>query len=94
MHGHNWNVEAVFTYQGLDKDGLAIDFHDAKRFVHDVIDELDHSYLNEHRSFKKTNPTSEIVAKYIFDAIKKKNPHIWSVSVWENDHSCATYREG
>ena len=93
LHGHNWIVEAAFRYKKLDDNGLAVDFRIAKAALKDAIEELDHSYLNELGSFKKTNPTSENIAKFIFDDVKKNNKNINSISVWENERSCATYSE-
>ena len=94
LHGHNWNVEAVFAYKSLDADGMAIDFREAKSVLKDSVEDLDHSYLNDLSSFKKVNPTSENIAKFIYDRIEKRNKRIKSVSVWENENSCATYSEG
>jgi 6-pyruvoyltetrahydropterin/6-carboxytetrahydropterin synthase len=94
LHGHNWNVEAVFAYGKLDKDGLAMDFKEAKAILKSAIEEMDHSYLNELESFRVTNPTSENIAKLIYDKIRKTSAGIKSISVWENENSCATYTEG
>jgi 6-pyruvoyltetrahydropterin/6-carboxytetrahydropterin synthase len=91
LHGHNWIVEAVFAYKSLDADGLAVDFRDAKGVLKDAVEELDHSYLNDHPYFKKVNPTSENIARFIYGRIKKRNSRIKSISVWENENSCATY---
>ena len=85
-------VEAVFAYGSLDKDGLAVDFKEAKAMLKEVLKEFDHVYLNETGIFKNINPTSENMAKLIYDELKKKDKHIYSVSVWENDNSCATYK--
>ena len=93
LHGHNWIVEAAFRYDKVDENGLAIDFRIAKAALKDAIEELDHSYLNELGSFKKTNPTSENIAKFIFDIVKKSIREIHSVAVWENERSCAVYSE-
>lgn len=93
LHGHNWVVEAEFSFASVDKDGMAIDFKDAKSLVAGTIEKLDHSYLNDLAVLKGMNPTSENIAKFIFDTVKAKNEKIVSVSVWENDTSCATYRE-
>ncbi len=93
LHGHNWNIEAVFSYKSLRPDGLAVDFKEAKTLLKSVLEKFDHSYLNEVSVFKKLNPTSENMARSIYDGIKKANKHIDSVSVWENESSCATYRE-
>ena len=93
LHGHNWIVEAVFRYKKLDKDGLAVDFKIAKETLKAAIESLDHSYLNELRFFKDTNPTSENIAKFIYDSVKKDMGSIYSIAVWENDKSCALYME-
>jgi len=93
LHGHNWIVEARFLYQVLGKDGMAIDFKEAKKLVNEAIEKLDHAYLNEVDEFKDINPTSENVAKFIYDSVKKNNKNLKSISVWENADSCATYSE-
>jgi 6-pyruvoyltetrahydropterin/6-carboxytetrahydropterin synthase len=93
LHGHNWNIEAVFAYKTLGKDGMAVDFKEAKRLLESVLEKFDHSYLNETDAFRKVNPTSENMARLIYDGVKKSNKRIASVSVWENENSCATYRE-
>ena len=93
LHGHNWKVEAVFAYKSLDKDGMAVDFKEVKSLLKTILEKLDHSYLNEADIFKKLNPTSENIAKIIYGDISGKNKNIASVSVWENENSCATYTE-
>ena len=93
LHGHNWKIEALFVYKQLDKNGLAVDFKEVKALLKKALEAFDHSYLNELEGFKKLNPTSENMAKIIFDMLKKTNKHISSISVWENDNSCATYSE-
>lgn len=93
LHGHNWKVEAVFRYRTLDKDGLAVDFKEVKVLLKKVLERFDHSYLNELDCFKKMNPTSENMAKLIYENLKKNNKNTASVSVWENESSCAAYYE-
>jgi 6-pyruvoyltetrahydropterin/6-carboxytetrahydropterin synthase len=93
LHGHNWAVEAVFRYDILDKAGMAIDFKLAKKLLKDVTEKIDHSYLNKAKVIKGINPTSENIAKFIYDSIARKNKNIRSVSVWENENSCAIYAE-
>lgn len=93
LHGHNWIVEAVFRYERVDENGLAVDFKIAKAALKDAIEPLDHLYLNELARFKKTNPTSENIARFIYESIKKKMESVYSVAVWENERSCAVYHE-
>lgn len=92
LHGHNWKIEAVFAYKSLGKDGMAVDFKEVKGLLKATLEKLDHSYLNKFGIFKKLNPTSENIAKFIYEDISKNNKNIALVSVWENESSCATYR--
>jgi 6-pyruvoyltetrahydropterin/6-carboxytetrahydropterin synthase len=95
LHGHNWQVEVVVSSKELGEIGMAIDFKKIKEIVNCAIKELDHKYLNELAYFKKVNPTSENIAKYIFDKInlliKKESVVLKSVSIWESRDSKATY---
>ena len=91
LHGHNWVVEAVFAYELLDKDGMAIDFRIAKKLLKAVVERLDHSYLNELKILKKINPTSENIARFIYEKIRKSNVNLRSITVWENEGSSAVY---
>jgi len=93
LHGHNWVVEAAFRYKALDAAGMAVDFKAARAALKEVVEKFDHSYLNESEYFKKANPTSENMAKFIYDSLKKKMAGVYSVAVWENDRSCAVYVE-
>jgi len=90
LHGHNWKVEVVAAREELDKLGMVLDFQYAKSKLRRVIEKLDHKYLNNIPYFKKVNPTSENIARYIFDALQKGFP-VQSVTVWESENSCATY---
>src|SRR3989338_7004910 len=72
LHGHNWAVEAVFAYSVLDKSGMAVDFRIAKKALRDVAERLDHAYLNDLKLLKRINPTSENIAKFIYDSVKKR----------------------
>lgn len=95
LHGHNWKVEAVFEADETDKNGLVLDFHKIKKMLKAVLDGLDHKYLNEIGFFKKNNPTSENLARYIFVEIsgQRNSPacKLKEVTVWESDNCAATY---
>ena len=85
----------VIAAKDTNRQGLVIDFHVIKRMVKAALDELDHNYLNQLEFFKKHNPTSENLAKYIFDKIgaqvKAKECKLQEVTVWESDTCSATY---
>ena len=95
LHGHNWKVEIVVAKEKPDKIGMILDFRYLKMELRRVLDKLDHKYLNKIPYFSatggKVNPTSESLARYIYDIIKKKIRALKSVTVWESDNSCATY---
>lgn len=93
LHGHNWHTEAVFAFDSLGPDGIAMDFRKAKGLLKGVTEKLDHSYLNKEKRLEGANPTSENIAKFIYDNLKRKTGSVRSVSVWENENSCATYSE-
>jgi len=69
LHGHNYKVWVKVSAPRLDKRGLAVDFKDLRKILKSIILKLDHTYLNKLAPFKKDNPTSEVIAKYIFDKI-------------------------
>ncbi len=93
VHGHNWKVGVKVASDKLSKIGIVRDFKDVKKTLKDVLQELDHKDLNSVAYFKKANPTSENLTKYIYEKLRKKRLPVSSVSVWEADDSKATYRE-
>jgi 6-pyruvoyltetrahydropterin/6-carboxytetrahydropterin synthase len=93
LHGHNWKIEAVAAGEKTGKAGMLLDFKYLKKELNAVLEKLDHKYLNKLPYFKKFNPTSENIAKYIYDSLKRRVANIKSVTVWENSTSSATYEE-
>jgi len=98
LHGHNWKVETVVKSNKLDKAGMVMDFSHLKEITNDILNKLDHQYLNELDYFKSHNPSSEELARYIFERLKEpvaqKGCVLEEVSVWETESSCATYCNG
>lgn len=98
LHGHNWKIEVTVKTEQLDAAGLGIDFKTLKRHTNEVLDRLDHKYLNELEFFKEISPSSEHISRYIFEALEEllTTPGVFleSVRVWESDSACATYTRG
>lgn len=94
-HGHNWKVTVTVRAVELDELGMGIDFKVLKKHVNQVIDELDHRNLNEMAAFADLNPSSEHIAKFIYDRLQKPLDHkryrLYSVTVFETDTSGLTY---
>lgn len=98
LHGHNWRVQVYVSAQRLNSIDIAIDFHDLKKLTGEVINQLDHKELNKLFPFTEINPSSENIAKWIFDNLKKKiqeynNVILSAVTVWESDTASVTYTE-
>mgnify|MGYP001608836453 CR=1 FL=1 len=91
VHGHNWKIEVTARSRGLDKTGMVVDFKELKEKLNLILDGLDHKNLNDLKYFKKVNPTSENIAKYIYDRARGTGRNVEAVTVWESDRACATY---
>ncbi len=95
-HGHNWEVEVFVRGNKLDEIGMLLDFGDLKTAVVEVLDALDHTDLNELPAFAERNPTSEYIAKHLFEALSARlnrdGCSIHRVAVKESPTSTVSYR--
>jgi 6-pyruvoyltetrahydropterin/6-carboxytetrahydropterin synthase len=97
LHGHNWKVEVTVGARQLDRSGLGIDFKVLKRETKRVLDHLDHTYLNQLPAFQEVSPSSENIARYLFEQLaavfNDGNVKVEKVNVWESDYACASFTE-
>ncbi len=97
MHGHNWRVQVNVMAERLNEIDIALDFRDLKKISREVVAPLDHAFLNDVFPFTEKNPSSENIAKWIYDSLKKKiNDEVLrvaAVTVWESDTASASYYE-
>jgi 6-pyruvoyltetrahydropterin/6-carboxytetrahydropterin synthase len=95
LHGHNWKVEVFLVGQTLDRAGLLLDFGVVKARTKEVLEEVDHQYLNELPAFRDRNPSSENLARYLYERLEaifnQDGVKVHRVNVWESDTSCASY---
>ncbi len=95
MHGHNWKVEVEVSGNKLDNIGMVIYFKKIRIMTNEVVDRLDHQFLNDLSAFKDENPTAENIAKYIHAELTKlinnDNIIVKSIKLWETDKSAVTY---
>ncbi len=99
LHGHNFRVEAVVYGGELDSLGLLIDFRELNELLGEVVGELDHRDLNSLPEFKDKNPSSEVLAEYIFERLSAllgekqgERVRVKQITVWESEGYGATYR--
>jgi 6-pyruvoyltetrahydropterin/6-carboxytetrahydropterin synthase len=97
LHGHNWKVQVHVIAEKLNEIDIAIDFHEMKSLTNEVVSALDHSILNEIFPFTEKNPSSENIAKWVYDSLRKKIQNetiqLSAVTVWESENTSATYYE-
>jgi 6-pyruvoyltetrahydropterin/6-carboxytetrahydropterin synthase len=97
LHGHNWKVQVHVMAEKLNDIDIAIDFHELKELTDEVVAPLDHCFLNDIFPFTEKNPSSENIAKWIYDSLRKKinddNIHLSAITVWESETTSATYFE-
>ena len=94
LHGHNWKLDVRLRSERLDSLGMVADFREIKRLVKGVVDRLDHQYLNDVQPFTGVNPTTENVARFVYDDLAKTLPGgltLASVTAWESQNCGATY---
>lgn len=95
LHGHNWKVDVTVAARELDKSGLGIDFKILKAETRRLLETLDHKYLNDLPMFKGLSPSSENIARYLFEelgrTLNNEKVTVTIVNVWESDFACASY---
>ena len=96
LHGHNWKIEVCVKGEKLNDACVIMDFGQIKKYVSEIMASLDHKFLNELEWFKGSNPSSEIIAMKIAHELQEKiddpSVKVSSVTAWESDDACATYR--
>ena len=96
-HGHNWGVQVFIRADELDEIGIAVDFKALKRELDAILLELDHKDLNTVPPFDQINPTSENIAKTIYQRLASKlndsRVKVHRVRISENKSSGASYFE-
>jgi len=95
LHGHNWKVEVSLVGEKLDAAGVLMDFGQIKARTNALLEEIDHKYLNELEAFQRQNPSSENLARHLYErlaaALNRDGVRVSRVNVWESDTSCASY---
>lgn len=97
IHGHNWRVQINIAAERLNEIDIAMDFREVRQIAREVIGPLDHAMLNEVFPFTEKNPSSENIAKWIYDSLNKRingdGLRVAGVTVWESDTTSASYYE-
>jgi 6-pyruvoyltetrahydropterin/6-carboxytetrahydropterin synthase len=90
LHGHSFRVVVHVTGVVDDHLGWVVDFGDIKDAFKPLAARLDHYYLNEVPGLE--NPTSEHLARWIWERLESALPGLSAVTVRETCTSGCTYR--
>src|SRR5579864_2520936 len=95
LHGHNWKVQAEVVAKTVDETGLVLDFRKLKGVLQRIVAPFEHVHLNEVEPFNQQNPSSENIARWIYDRLAEafpgKSVRVARVVVWESEDAGAAY---
>ncbi len=90
LHGHSYRVVVHATGPVDPLTGWLMDFGDITAAFKPVLDRLDHHYLNDIEGLE--NPTSENLARWIWQRLRPTLPAISQIVVRETCTTGAIYR--
>jgi 6-pyruvoyltetrahydropterin/6-carboxytetrahydropterin synthase len=90
LHGHSFRFDVAVEGEVDPRMGYLIDYGDIKAAVDPIVGRLDHYYLNDIEGL--SNPTSENLAKWLWDQLKPILPLLAEIVVYETCTSSCQYR--
>ena len=90
LHGHSFRVEVHVSGDVDQHLGWIMDFSDISKGFQPVFEILDHHYLNEIEGLE--NPTSENLARWIWNKLKPELPGLSKIIIKETCTSGCVYR--
>lgn len=97
LHGHNYKAEVAIKGNELDSLGMLIDFSDLNKVVKEVVEQLDHKYINEldYPPFLEGRTSAENIARYIYEQVGAKlgdkSDLLDYVQLWETSKYSVKY---
>ncbi|MFT7617683.1 MAG: 6-pyruvoyltetrahydropterin/6-carboxytetrahydropterin synthase [Planctomycetota bacterium] len=89
LHGHSFEVELHVSGEVDPTSGWVMDFADLKKAFRPIYDRLDHYYLNDIPGLE--NPTSENLARWIWQELKPSLTQLSKIVVRETCTSGCVY---
>ena len=90
LHGHSFKVELAIAGPVNEETGWFIDYYELYDRWKPLHEKLDHNYLNDVVGLE--NPTSEFVARWIWNALKPGLPELEQVTLFETCEARCEYR--
>lgn len=88
MHGHNYVITVHLKSETLNKYGFVRDFKELKIVKEFIADKLDHHHLND---IMQEDPTSENLARFLYERFKPEIPELYAVEVSETPQTSCIY---
>ncbi len=92
LHGHSFRCTVTAAGPIDDESGWLMDYADIRAVIEPVRKQLDHYLLNEIEGL--SNPTSEVLARWIWTRLHSGLPQLTAVTVRETCNARCTYRGG
>ncbi|HOU51728.1 MAG: 6-carboxytetrahydropterin synthase QueD [Smithella sp.] len=90
IHGHSFRIEIHISGPVDPRFGWVIDFADIHQAVEPLLEQLDHKYLNDVEGLN--NPTSENIARWIWERLCIPLPQLSKIVVQESPESGCIYQ--
>jgi 6-pyruvoyltetrahydropterin/6-carboxytetrahydropterin synthase len=90
LHGHSYKVDIIVAGEVPEEQGFLLDYGAIKAAFAPIKEQLDHYCLNEIEGL--ANPTSEVLAKWIWDRLKPRLPLLDELVIHETCNSRCAYR--
>ena len=90
LHGHSFKTTIYVSGPVGETTGWVVDYGDLKKAFLPIWDQLDHHYLNDIPGLE--NPTSEVMAKWIWDKLKPQLPQLSKILINETCTSGCLYQ--
>lgn len=90
LHGHSFRFDVVVEGPVQPDKGFLIDYGDIAKAAMPLVSQLDHFYLNDIAGL--ANPTSEVLAQWLWDRLKPNLPLLCAVIVYETCTASCEYR--
>ncbi len=89
LHGHSYRITVFVAGRPGETSGWLMDFADIKAAFNPTYRALDHRYLNDIPGLE--NPTSEHIARWIWNDLKPRLPALSRIQVRETCTSGCVY---
>jgi len=90
MHGHSFKLEISVEGPMDPETGWVYDHARISRAMDPILDQLDHSYLNEIPGLG--NPTIELMAAWFWDKLSPQLPGLAEIVIHETPTARCSYR--